>query len=364
MRFGAGGFGVRYARWDGVGVPFRLVTTDHPTVLCEGEVLVEVELATICGSDLHTVAGHRPAPTPTVLGHEQVGRVVAAAPGAPAGTGDRVVWSVTVSCGECTRCTRGLEQKCLRLRKFGHESIHSGWTLSGGFATHAVLPAGTTIVPVPADLPAAVAAPASCATATVAAMVAAAPPLAGRRVLITGAGLLGVTAAAMACTAGAEVTVCDPDPGRRRLATRFGAVHTVGPADLPSGVDVAFELSGAAAAVTGCLDALDVGGHAVLAGSVSPGPAVPVSPERIVRNLLTVTGVHNYRPAHLRQAVAFLTANHDRYPFADLVGDRFGLADLDRAFTAAAGAPALRQAIDPALDGRDRPSGGEVCRSE
>ncbi|MET7423005.1 zinc-binding dehydrogenase [Dactylosporangium sp. NPDC005555] len=334
---------VRYARWDGVGSPFQLVTTDVPADLSAGEVLVRVELATICGSDLHTVAGHRPAPTPTVLGHEQVGRVVATGPGAPVRVGDRVVWSVTVSCGVCSRCTGGIEQKCERLRKFGHESLLDGWTLSGGFATHAVLPAGTTIVPVPEDLPAVVAAPASCATATVAAMLAAVPPLAGRRVLVTGAGLLGVTAAAMASSAGAEVTVCDPSPARRALALRFGAVSSA----LPTGVDVAFELSGAATAVETCLSALDVGGHAVLAGSVSPGPAVTVSPERIVRNLLTVTGVHNYRPEHLHQAVAFLTAAHDRFPFADLVGDHFGLADLDRAFGSAAHSSALRQAVDP-----------------
>ncbi|MEV6924315.1 zinc-binding dehydrogenase [Dactylosporangium sp. NPDC051485] len=332
---------VHYARWDGLGAPFALVPAGAPPVLADGDLLVEIELATICGSDLHTVAGHRPAPAPTVLGHEQVGRVVAGGPG------ERVVWSVTVSCGDCERCARGLTQKCLRLRKFGHEPLAAGWTLSGGFATHAVLPRGTTVVPVPEDLPAEVAAPASCATATVAAMLDAVPPVAGRRVLITGAGMLGVTASAMAASAGAEVTVCDPDPARRALATRFGAASAVAPDELPAGVDVALELSGAARAVSGCLDALAVGGHAVLAGSVSPGPSVPLDPQRLVRGLLSVTGVHNYRAEHLRRAVDFLAAAHGRYPFAELVGDRFGLAELDQAFAAAAGSTALRQAVVP-----------------
>ncbi|MEV0567152.1 zinc-binding dehydrogenase [Dactylosporangium sp. NPDC050588] len=342
-----GGDTVRFARWDGAGSPFRVVSTALPARLDAGEVLVEVELATICGSDLHTVAGHRPAPAPTVLGHEQVGRIVGAAPGARVRPGDRVVWSVTVSCGACPRCTRGLEHKCVRLRKFGHEPVDAGWTLSGGFATHAVLPAGTTIVPVPEDLPDVVAAPASCATATVAAMLDAAPPLPGRRVLITGAGLLGVTAAAMCATAGADVTVSDPDPARRRLATRFGAGRVAAPGEPLTGFDVALELSGSATAVEGCLAALDVGGHAVLAGSVSPGPPVTIAPERFVRNLLTMTGVHNYRPGHLRRAVAFLTGHAGRFPFAELVGERFGLADLDRAFASAGRSPALRQAVDP-----------------
>ncbi|GAB3868240.1 zinc-binding dehydrogenase [Dactylosporangium cerinum] len=342
-----GGDGVRYARWDGAGTPFRIVTTDRPADLAAGAVLVEIELATICGSDLHTVAGHRPTSTPTVLGHEQVGRVVATGAGAVVCPGDRVVWSVTVACGDCARCTRGLEQKCLRLRKFGHEPITAGWTLSGGFATHAVLPPGTTIVPVPEDLPDVVAAPASCATATVAAVLDAAPALAGRRVLITGAGLLGVTATAMAAAAGAEVTVCDPDPARRLQARNFGASHLVTPDELPTGVDVAVELSGSTAAVAGCLAALDIGGHAVLAGTVSPGPAVALDPERLVRGLLTVAGVHNYRPDHLTRAVAFLAGHHHRFPFADLVGERFGLTDIERAIAAAGRTPALRQAIDP-----------------
>lgn len=346
---------MRYARWDGVGSPFTIVTTDQPGDLGVGEVLVEVELATICGSDLHTVAGHRPAPAPSVLGHEQVGRVVATGVGSPVAPGERVVWSVTVSCGACPRCARGLEQKCVRLRKFGHEPITAGWTLSGGFATHAVLPLGTAIVPAPEDLPAAVAAPASCATATVAAMLDAVPAVAGRRVLITGAGLLGVTAAAMCSSAGAEVTVCDPDPARRLLARRFGAEHVLAPDELPTAnaagaADVALELSGSAAAVAGCLAALDVGGHLVLAGSVSPGPAVAIDPERIVRNLLSVTGVHNYRPAHLRRAVAFLAGHHHRFSFADLVAEPCRLTEIERGIEraiGAAGEPVLRRAVDP-----------------
>ncbi|MER7281141.1 zinc-binding dehydrogenase [Dactylosporangium sp. NPDC000244] len=338
---------MRYARWDGVGAPFRIVTADAPAVAA-GEVLAEIELATICGSDLHTVSGRRPAPAPTVLGHEQVGRVVAAGAGVPLRPGDRIVWSVTVSCGACSRCARGLEPKCERLRKFGHEPIAAGWTLSGGFATHALLPAGTTIVPVPPGLPATVAAPASCATATVAAVLDAVPALAGRRVLVTGAGLLGVTAAAMASAAGAEVTVCDPDPGRRRRAADFGPAHVTGPDALPTGVDVAVELSGSATAVAAGLAALGVGGHLVLAGSVAPGPPVALDPERVVRNWLTVTGVHNYRPAHLTRAVDFLAAHHERFPFAALVGDRFALDDLDHAIASAADSAALRQAVDPA----------------
>ncbi|MBP2368002.1 zinc-binding dehydrogenase [Pseudonocardia parietis] len=374
----------RYARWDGTGEPFRLVDTALPARPAPGEVLVRVDLATVCGSDLHTTRGHRSSPVPGVLGHEQVGRVVAvgstpvggtpvgntavgataagAAPGgpgprhidgAPVLVGDRIVWSVAASCGHCRRCRRGLPQKCTDLLKYGHEPLDEAHPLTGGFATHCVLAPGTATVVVPDAVPDLVAAPASCATATVAAVLdAAVLDAAGRlgpgdRVLVTGAGMLGVTAVAMAARMGAEVVAADPHADRRERALRFGATAAVEVPDAGA-FDVALELSGAAPAVRTCLDSLDVGGTAVLAGSVSPGPAVALDPERTVRGLHTIVGVHNYAPRHLAAAVEFLATEHARFPFAELVGGPWPLEDLDAAF-AAAGAPgaAPRQAVRP-----------------
>ncbi|MEV6104638.1 alcohol dehydrogenase catalytic domain-containing protein [Streptomyces sp. NPDC051940] len=342
---------VRYARWDGVDRPFTVVATTTPVAPAAGEVLVRIDLATVCGSDLHTVTGRRPGPVPIVLGHEQVGTVVSAggearcADGTPVVPGMRVVWSVTASCGDCDRCRRGMPQKCRSLFKYGHEPLAEDAPLTGGFATHCVLRPGTAIVAVPDGLPDEVAAPASCATATVAAVLAAAGPLDGRRVLVTGAGMLGVTAVAMAARAGARVTAVDPDPRRREQAVRFGAAETG--AAVEADTDVALELSGHPDAVRVCLGALAVGGTAVLAGSVSPGDAVALDPERLVRGLHTVTGVHNYRPADLQSAVAFLAAHHAAYPFADLVSGRYDLDSLDAALAAARGSAAPRQAVRP-----------------
>lgn len=336
----------RYARWDGLDRPFRVASTPLP-VPGPGEVLVRIDLATVCGSDVHTVTGRRSSPTPTVLGHEQVGTVLASErPDAPP-PGTRVVWSVTASCGSCDRCRRELPQKCRELRKFGHEPLVEDRPLTGGFATHALLGPGTAVVAVPDGLPDEVAAPASCATATVAAMLAAAGDVASARVLVTGAGMLGLTAAAMATAAGAHVVVSDPDPRRTALAGEFGAVAFGAAEDDPGEVDVALELSGAPAAVRTCLDALAVGGTAVLAGSVTPGPTVPLDPERLVRGLQTVVGVHNYHPVDLAAAVSFLTAHHDRYPFAGLVTGRHALDDVDAAFAAARTGAALRVAVAP-----------------
>jgi putative phosphonate catabolism associated alcohol dehydrogenase len=350
---------VRYARWDGAGEPFSVVdAVVAPGSLKTGQVLVAVDLAAVCGSDVHSVLGHRPSPHPGVLGHEQIGRVVAVGPGeaprrqdgAPVAVGDRVVWSVTVSCGRCERCRAGLGQKCLRLRKYGHEALTEDWPLSGGFATHCVVQPGTTIVAVEEALPDEVAVSASCATATVAAALAAVGELSGARLLVTGAGMLGVTATAMATEAGARVTVSDPDPARRALAARFAAATVCAPDDIPrylNDADAAVELSGSAAAVAACLDAVGVGGRVVLAGSVSTSPPVPLDPERVVRKLMTVTGVHNYRPQDLAAAVAFLTRTAGTYPFGELTGEQFPLDRIDEAVAAAARGAAPRQTVRP-----------------
>lgn len=306
------------AVWHG-GATVALETVPVPEPAA-GELLVAIELATVCGSDRHTVAGRRSAPCPSVLGHEAVGRVVAAGAGAPAGLGDRVVWGVTVSCGTCDRCTGGRSAKCRRVRKVGHEPFDGDWPLSGGYAAHSLLPVGTTVVPVPAAFPAALAAPAACATATVMAALESAGPLGGARVLISGAGMLGLTAAAAAADRGvAAVIVTDVEPDRRALATAFGATVTMRPDQDPPPVDIALEFSGATSAAATALAALDIGGRLVLAGAVTPVEPVLVDPERVVRGWRTITGVHNYEPRHLAEAIDYLDASRETWPWERLV---------------------------------------------
>ncbi|WP_329151995.1 zinc-binding dehydrogenase [Streptomyces anulatus] len=344
----------RYARWDGVGHPFAVVERSVSRLPGRGELLVRVDMATVCGSDLHTVTGRRDSFVPAVLGHEQVGTVVGVGEGGVVcvdGTavvpGMRVVWSVVSSCGTCDRCGRGLPQKCRRLRKYGHEPLLAEAPLTGGFASHCVVLPGTAVVTVPEGVPDAVASPASCATATVAAALVAAGALEGRQVLVTGAGMLGLTAVAMATTAGARVVAADPDPARREQALAFGAVRVVDGSVPDADADVALEFSGRSSAVQVCLDSLDVGGTAVLVGSVSPGEPVGVDPERVVRGLHTVVGVHNYRPADLQRAVDFLAAHHHSFPFAGLVEGRYALGEVGAAFEAARRGGAPRQAVAP-----------------
>lgn len=312
------------AIWTG-GTDIDLRRVEIPD-LADGETLVRVRLATVCGSDLHTVTGRRPGACPSILGHEAVGDVVAVGAGAPVAVGQRVVWSVTVACGDCARCRRGRTAKCSAVRKVGHESFHSDWPLSGAYAEHIVLPRGTATAVVPHGLPDSVAAPAACATATVMATIEAAGDLRGRRVLVVGAGMLGLTAVAAGSDAGAEVQAVDTDPARLTLAPRFGAVA----ADTDP-VDIAIDFTGSANAIETVLRRLDIGGVLVLAGSVTPGPPLAVDPERLVRRWLTVTGVHNYEPRHLGRAVDFLHRTVNRYPWRDVVAEPLPLAQLGAA---------------------------------
>lgn len=310
--------------------------------LAPGETLVRVTTTTVCGSDRHTVSGRRPGACPSVLGHEGVGLVEESAAGLEPGT--RVVWAVTSVCRECEHCRRGLTAKCRTVAKVGHESADGDWPLSGTYATHIHLPTGVAVVPVPDHVPDAVASTAGCAVATVMAVLEAAGQLDERTVLVTGIGMLGLVAVAGARARGAaRVVVVDPSPQRVALALAAGAdaEHHPGTAE----VDVALELSGATSGVEGCLRDLAIGGVAVLAGSVTPGPEVSVDPEWVVRGWRTLTGVHNYEPRHLRQAVDFLAAEGASLPWNDVLAGPIPLDDLAAEF--ADPSPGLRTVVLP-----------------
>jgi alcohol dehydrogenase len=323
----------------------------------------------LCSSDLHTHAGRRPGPTPAVLGHEVLGRVEALGPaasrrdcrGASLTVGDRVTWSVAASCGHCFFCADGLPQKCERLYKYGHEPWTPDRPFNGGLADFILLTAGTALVRIPEELPDRLATAANCATATAAAVLRCG--LGGRtsrpNVLIFGAGVLGLTACAMARTAGVEtVLVSEPDRARRERAAAFGATRLLSadPDELAAGVaaatqgrgaDVVLELAGAASAVQAGLGLARVGGTVVLAGTVLPTAAVALDPEQMVRRMLTLRGVHNYTPADLAAAVDFLAGPGRMVPFAALLGETFPLAEVERAFAYAHAHPGMRVVVVP-----------------
>lgn len=329
------------------------------------EILVRVLGCTLCGSDLHSFEGRRSVPVPTVLGHEIVGEIIEFGPSASCvdltgralSLGDRITWAIVAHCGRCPMCQRGLPQKCLHGVKYGHEPLRPGRELLGGLAEHALLVEGTSLVRLPQELPLEVACPASCATATIAAALEAAGELSGRSVGLLGAGMLGLTACAMAHSRGASQIVCvDPIAARRDRALLFGATHVASTAMLAevasiavedAKFDVVLELSGSSAAFDTAWPLLRTGATLVLVGSVFPGAPVPLLLEQIVRRHLTIRGIHNYAPRHLAAAVEFLSRHHHDFPFASLVSRWYPLTAVKDAFHESAQFQAIRIGVTP-----------------
>jgi threonine dehydrogenase-like Zn-dependent dehydrogenase len=259
-----------------------------------GSLLVRLRVATLCGSDVHTIDGKRIDPAaPLVLGHEGVGVVAAFGPGAHTAypdldVGARVTWSVATSCGACRPCSQwDLPQKCTSVKKYGHAAWAGGRRvdgLAGTYASHILLTTGSAVVRLPDAVPDALASPVNCALATMVNAVLNSSLLARRRdgsgggggggsirsALVQGAGMLGLYGVALLKHALSSAAAADGDGGgappppppppfvavtdvadaRLEAARRFGAdavVNTAGRDD----ADVAAQLLGALAAHEG-----------------------------------------------------------------------------------------------------------------
>ncbi|QDU79462.1 D-arabitol-phosphate dehydrogenase [Polystyrenella longa] len=356
--------------FESVGAPLQSVAATLPE-LHPGEVLVAISATTLCGSDLHTYHGRRETATPAILGHEIIGRIAALSEQEPARAydgsrlkvGDRVTWSLCVHCGDCFFCQRDLPQKCEQLLKYGHQSfVLHPWC--GGLASHIILRRHSSLFKIPDALTDAVACPANCATATVAAALRRVDSVIGGNVVILGAGMLGLTAAAMVKEAGARKAILiDRDQARLDRALKFGATDLVHTDQLSEpldstikemtegrGADVVLELTGATNLVQEGLRLLRVGGQLILVGSVFPTTSAEMNPEQIVRKMISIQGVHNYAPEDLGTALKFLSAHTNSYPFAGLVEETFSLSDSTEAFAFASTGQAFRVMIKVAND--------------
>lgn len=329
-----------------------------------GEVVVRVTLSSLCRSDLHTVSGRRSPTGPLILGHEIVGTIAAMgedppadASGQPLRVGDRVTWSIAASCGHCFACTHGLPQKCASLLKYGHQVLASDPPLSGGFAQYCFLVPGTAIFRLPDHLPDSTAVFANCAVATAAAIVRHGAVGPGDSVLIQGAGLLGLSVAALCASEGAGViAMSDVCPVRLEKALDFGATLALDDAaDQPGdptpehrGFDVAVEVCGQPRVIPAGVSALRTGGSYVIAGCVYPGATVEIDMHSVIFKHLRIQGVHNYVPADLGEAVAFIAAQENRFGFGDVVAQVYPLEEWREAFARAENdAGILRVALAP-----------------
>ena len=320
----------------GPGKPFELIEREWDIPLSEGECLVKLSMASVCGSDLHTLAGRRTTPTPCVLGHEGVGRIVALGPGkSPQWLGRRVSWTLADSCGHCLACTDWLlPQKCEQLKKYGHASFADGTGLNGTYASHIVLRAGTHLVPLPDSVTERMAVSANCALAT---MVAATRPMGtgGGTAVIQGAGLLGLLACALLRANGWQrIVVVDTNPERLNLVSAFGGEPALSSARALVGLDRAdavVEATGRAEVIAEGIDLLRPGGRYQLVGMVHPDSALNLTGEMLIRKCLTLQGTHNYTPNDLAAAVAFLEGPGQTLPWDQLVSPSMPLASIANA---------------------------------
>lgn len=342
----------------GAGKPLETHSYAVPE-LGDGEVLVENLYTTLCGSDLHTFCGVRREKTPSVLGHEIVGRVAAIDRrhsghdhvGQPLSVGDVVTWSIFASDPQSPLSTQGMPQKGEGLFKYGHVQVSEGDVFHGGLSEYCILKPYTAILRVPDGLPLPVAAITNCAIATVAGALRIAGNLKGKRVLITGVGLLGITCAAMCKDVGAaSIAAVDISADRLDRASAFGvdeAFHIEGGETVAKGtVDVVFDMSGAPEAMEMGLDALAIGGTAVWVGAVFNARRLEIDAESIVRRLITIRGLHNYNYGDLQYALDFLVRNVSHYPFGEIVEKEFSLSEAQRAFEYALKNKPLRVGIN------------------
>jgi putative phosphonate catabolism associated alcohol dehydrogenase len=317
-----------------------------------GEVDVAMTLAAICGSDVHTVLGHRSTPARTALGHEGVGRIIDVdggatdMVGAALAPGDRVVFALFRACGRCDRCTQGLAMKCRTLLKYGHESVDTPPHATGSLATAVRLLPGVPVMRIPEGISDTDVVSAGCAVATAAAIVHAAGfPSEGTRILVYGAGAVGAFTIAMLASRGCSVVVSEPSTMRRELSVGLGARPDFSTSD---SFPVVVEASGHSTVLAAALGRTDIGGVIIAAGSVSLGDsATTFDPAMLVTRRLTMTGVHNYTPAEFRWGVEWLLANAERLDFQPMMSQPAPLSAVDAAFEEMHSGKYLRVLVRP-----------------
>lgn len=238
----------------------------------QNDLLIRIEKAAICGTDLHIHKwdgwAARTIRPPLIIGHEFVGRIVDMGPAVTGyKVGERVSGEGHIVCGVCRSCRAGRRHLCTN-------SVGVGVQRDGCFAEYLALPASNAWH-VAAAIPSEIAAcmdPLGNATHCALSF-----DLVGEDVLITGAGPIGIMAAAIARHAGAQrIVVTDVNDRRLELARRMGATMAVNVArttieearrDLGIiGFDVGLEMSGSPAAFESMLENMYHGGRIALLG--------------------------------------------------------------------------------------------------
>ncbi|MCK5247344.1 zinc-binding dehydrogenase, partial [Candidatus Bipolaricaulota bacterium] len=237
------------------------------------EILVRVQSAGICRSDVHYRSGlGTVGPLPHTPGHEVAG-IVEKMGSEVAGLqhGQRVALHYLVTCGECSMCRTGREQFCPTGRMIGKD-------IAGGYAEVIVIPARNAM-PLPDKVSIEHGAVLMCSTATVFHALRRGRLAPGERVAVVGVGGLGLSAVQLALIFGAtEVFAIDIDEGKLETAAGYGAIPihaaTVDPVEeiarrTGGGVDLSLELIGLPQTMRQSVEMLGVQGRAVMVGLAS-----------------------------------------------------------------------------------------------
>ncbi|RWE88256.1 L-idonate 5-dehydrogenase [Mesorhizobium sp.] len=293
--------------------PEDLRVVEHPLgPLTPGMVRVRFGAGGICGSDLHYFrharTGDFVVKSPLVLGHEVAGEIVEISADAPGlAVGDRVAVNPSRWCGQCARCAEGRANLCENIYFMGSASKTPH--MQGGFASvFDATPAQCVKVPHSiAYQAAALAEPLAVSLHA----VARAGDIAGRNVILFGAGPIGLLTMLAARLKGCgELTVVDIAEAPLAFASKLGANRTI---DLSSGdeelkalashraIDVAFEISGTAAGLAAAIDSVRRGGTVVQVGNL-PGGQIPVAANAVMAKEINLHGTFRF-DAEFDQAV-------------------------------------------------------------
>jgi L-iditol 2-dehydrogenase len=316
-----------------------------------GEVLLRVEVALTCGTDVKTLRRGHPImipKIPTVFGHELAGTVVALGDGVRSvRVGERVVAANSAPCGVCAYCARGRENLCDDLL-----------FVNGAYAEYIALPprlVARNLVPVSAAADfaqVAAAGPVACCLHAIDA--AAIRP--GDAVAVFGHGPLGLLLGLLARDAGARVVVAGKAGPRLAVAARLGfaaCLDVTGVADpvglvrmaAGGGVQCAIDATGRPEVWEQAVAATDKGGTAVFFGGCAPGTTVRLDTRRVHYEELRLVGVFHHTPALIRRAVSLLADG--RLDVSPLVTHHMGLGEVPEALVMMAQGAALKILIRP-----------------
>ena len=284
-----------------------------------GQAVVAVDHCGICGSDLHLVVEGWGVPG-TVYGHEWSGRVVAIGADVTGWSpGDRVVGG-PVACGRCRWCRSGRPALC------AEDPLRTGTVHAGAYAQFQVVPVAA-LHRIPDHLDERTAALSEPLAVALHALGNAGLPAPDARVLVTGAGPIGLLVTAAAAAVGVtDLTVSEPVAARRDRALTVGATSVLEPSQLPEppampteclpgGWDVVLDCSGRTAAIEPALGLLVQGGRLVLVGTGSFDARI--DPTRMMINELVVTGAYCYDAGQIDEALDLLASG--RLPVDALV---------------------------------------------